>query len=411
MYTSVVTGGKRIRRSVMNHALSVKAFCRSKSMEIRTLLLIFHWVTILGAKMNFAGKSNPLHFVRASVMALTSRTVSDVPLRRVYSSSLSPGKRWYSLSSQLIGRKVSQFVKGKFFEEFPSEICRVRVSDLWRENGERVPKLWFAEKTKTMDEGYAITLFGLCGGLIKQSSSTSDGFLSSSGFKRVVEVVNNFDFDHECDGLSTVRGSRTNDQTPKSKRIAFLEGELMFYRGKVKEIETSIAAAAFETPPNTPALATGQGQVVDDEARYFPLRSIENIISSSSLGPIKKKRQLKSACSNALVELKDTCNCSHGSLGSILGYGFIYGSEEEQQFVKSAIAQAVEIVANSKGVRFAAELALTSELKTKQEALMRVPDWVQLYVKLEVKLPDNGWQTILNFLNLGRSGVCFLVIL
>lgn len=342
-------------------------------------------------------------------MALTSKAANDFPLRRVYGLSLSPGKRWYSLSSQLVGRKISQFVKGKFFEEFPSEICRVRVRDLWRENGERIPKHWFAEKTKNTDEAYAITLFGLCGGLIKQSSPTSDGFLSSSSFKRVVDAVNNFDVISECDGASNLHGSKHHDQTPKSRRIAFLEGELAFYNGKVKEIESSIATAALETPPNTPALASDKVQVVN-QTRPFPLRSIENIVSSTSLGPINKKRQLKSACSNVLVEIRDTCNSYHGSLGSILGYGFIHGSEEQQQFVKSAIAQAVEIVAKPRGVRFAADLALTPEMRRKQEASMRVPDWVQLYVKLEVKLPDNGWQTILNFLNLGRSGVCFPVV-
>ena len=36
---------------------------------------------------------------------------------------------------------------------------------------------------------------------------------------------------------------------------------------------------------------------------------------------------------------------------------------------------------------------------------IRVPDWVLLYFKLQAKLPDAAWQTLLNLTQLGRSGV------
>ena len=109
----------------------------------------------------------------------------------------------------------------------------------------------------------------------------------------------------------------------------------------------------------------------------------------------------------ALEDIDDAFHSSYGRLGAILGYGFIYGKEEHQQAVKSAISEAIEIVAENKGLGSAAELVFTPDVKQKQEAAMRVPDWVQLYVKLETKLPDDGWQTVLNFLNLRKSGVSF----
>ena len=77
--------------------------------------------------------------------------------------------------------------------------------------------------------------------------------------------------------------------------------------------------------------------------------------------------------------------------------------------VSSAVSEAVEIVAENKGLKAAADLACTPEVKQKQQIAMRTPDWLQVYVKLETKLPDNGWQTILNFLNLGRSGVSYIL--
>ena len=68
-----------------------------------------------------------------------------------------------------MGRKVGQFVKGKFFEEFPSEISRVKIGDLWRENGDHVPFEWFS--VRSSEEAFAISLFGLLGGSLKQPST------------------------------------------------------------------------------------------------------------------------------------------------------------------------------------------------------------------------------------------------
>ena len=64
-------------------------------------------------------------------------------------------------------------------------------------------------------------------------------------------------------------------------------------------------------------------------------------------------------------------------------------------------------MALNKGLDCGLDLALSKEKKLRQQTRMRVPDWVQLYVKLETKLPGDGWQTVLNFLKLGRSGVSF----
>ena len=70
----------------------------------------------------------------------------------------------------------------------------------------------------------------------------------------------------------------------------------------------------------------------------------------------------------------------------------------------------MNIVAEKKGLWSAVDLPFTPDVRQKQESSSGVPDWVQLYVKLETKLPDSGWQTMLNLLNLGRSGVRFCLL-
>ena len=85
-------------------------------------------------------------------------------LRQVFGKSFPKGKKWYALSSILTGRKLSQFVKGKFWEAFPSEICHVRLEDLWRENGEDVPPLHIGLHRKASNKGmsfrYLVSVVG-----------------------------------------------------------------------------------------------------------------------------------------------------------------------------------------------------------------------------------------------------------
>ena len=220
---------------------------------------------------------------------LIPQTANDCLLHCVCGSGfiISRGKNWFPLSSQLLGRKVSQFVIVKFFEIFPSEISRVRVADLWRENGEHVPYEWFGAQNP--EEVYVITLFGICSGLLKLSSAADDEFLSSDVFKDIVDKINNLDVD------DTRKRTQMLDRTPKtSQRIVVLEKELHFYRDKVKQIESA----------PLPSLNLSGKKMNSSSAKRY----------DSSLGPISK---------NAFYS-------RYGQLGTILGYGFIYGEEERQ---------------------------------------------------------------------------------
>ena len=90
-------------------------------------------------------------------------------------------------------------------ELFPSEICRVQVGELWWENGEHVARHWFQKELLCLASGV----------LMKQSSSTCDGFLSSDACKRVVETINNVDIG-ELGDASLPGAVQALDRTPKS---------------------------------------------------------------------------------------------------------------------------------------------------------------------------------------------------
>ena len=194
--------------------------------------------------MNFAERQ--IHFsLLALAVAVSAGTRNHFSFSRIYVSTHGPGEKWYSLSSQLVGRQVSEFVKRKFFQLFRSEICRVQVGNLWWENHDHVPKFWFSERTKNVDEPYGITLFGLCGGLIKQSSSECHGFLYLDVFKRVMEAVNNVDIgEFSAASLPGVTGSCSNAKIAENQSFE-LERELVFYRGKLEFSWGKIIAVRF----------------------------------------------------------------------------------------------------------------------------------------------------------------------
>ena len=249
---------------------------------------------------------------------------------------------------------------------------------------------WFG--VQNSEEAEVITLFGICGGLIKLSLMVVDGFFSSNVFKCIVDTINDLDV------CQTIENNTLLHRTPKSQRIAILEKDLQFYCDKVSKIERSISSA-METPPIPPLPLSAK-------SRKMNIKDIND----SSLGPISMKRELREVCDLSLEEIGHVFDLPYANLEIILGYGFIHGKEQHQCAIKTAISGAVKIVAEKKGLRSAVDLAFTPDVRQTQESSSRVPDWVQLYVKLETKLPDSGSQTILKWLNLGRSEVRFCLL-
>lgn len=95
-------------------------------------------------------------------------------------------------------------------------------------------------------------------------------------------------------------------------------------------------------------------------------------------------------------------------LGKVFGYGLLHCAKDNQNFVCEVISTALETVAEKQGIKKAFGTILCEELNTRYLELLQVRHWLQLYVKLATKLPNRSWQTLLNFLNIGRSGVSFI---
>ena len=107
---------------------------------------------------------------------------------------------------------------------------------------------------------------------------------------------------------------------------------------------------------------------------------------------------------NCLAMLQEELTGS-SDLGKAFGYGLLHCTQERQTYVKDVISTALETVAEKQGIKKALGTIMSDDLNLKYLESLRVPHWIQLYVKLATKLPNQSWQTLLNFLNIGHTKV------
>lgn len=333
-------------------------------------------------------------------------TMNDRSLIRVFGSKLDTKKPWYALNSSICGGKPSRFVKSKFFDLYSGEISRVKSQELWREDGQFVPAKVFGERNNTSDV-FVITSFGLFGGLV----ASCKGNIDSPLVRTCMDILNSTDLtktvSSPCELINVTtpiakRPTATNNQaTPKTNRIRLLEKELQHYKCKTRDVEAALREA--NTPPSTPAESVSESMdAIDEDSLHSP--NLSDMLSSD-LGPISKKRSVNALCKRAWQSLSDCCNLYDTNMGQLLGNAHIYGDISLQNDVVSVIRETLDIMVDKKGYRHTLNLVSSTSIENKKNMEIRVPDWVQVYVKLCTKMPDTSWQTLINYLNIGRTGV------
>lgn len=318
-------------------------------------------------------------------------------LSRVTGHNLDPGKYWYVLTKSLCGIRPNAFAKNEIFRRFPDEIRSVPPGDLKPATRDS------AFNTRQPNNLYVVSTFGLCAALLRQREFPGDGFVSSEKIIPVVDAVNRIALDCEMpDSL----GGKSDELQKCQSRIAELELEIREQKKNEEHLNSFL--------PSSPPLAASSPSCSQKSNENS---SDSNDISSSSnssaieealrspLGPTLKKRRVASECKKVSTEVDGVLAKYHETLACILGNSFLYGADEEKGKVSETISEVVNLVIDAKGPKKGVtELLLPTTYQRLLES-MRVPDWVLLYFKLQAKLPDAAWQTLLNLTQLGRSGV------
>ena len=110
-----------------------------------------------------------------------------------------------------------------------------------------------------------------------------------------------------------------------------------------------------------------------------------------------------------MASLHDVSEKYRESLSSVLGNAFVFGNEEEKGHVRDTISEVIDLVMDAQGTKKGLTELLSSSTYDRIVKSMRLPDWALLYFKLQSRLPDSAWQTLLNLTQLGKSGVSTLL--
>ena len=93
------------------------------------------------------------------------------------------------------------------------------------------------------------------------------------------------------------------------------------------------------------------------------------------------------------------------TLTSILGFACKYTSTREEGDGRRVVSDVIDHLVAQEGVKEALNKLVSNETLIEYVSTMKSPDWVQLYLKLQARIPDHQWQNILNLTQFGPSKV------
>ena len=328
----------------------------------------------------------------------------------VTSDSLDPQKTWYVLTKELCGGvRPSDFSRNSIFSIFPDEVKLVVTRELKHVNSAR-----WNRQPRNM---FVASSFGLCAGLLRQREIPPDGLISSPCFQSVLKLVNSITFDLEPSNMNNINsGGKTRVVDLLAQRqveIESLEAELKTLHSRIIELESQInernPAHSWKLDSLSLESTISSGSPSETSPSSSPA-SIEDT-KNSPLGSTTKKRRIASQCREVMLSLNDVSERYRESICSVLGNTFLFGNDTEKEQVRDTISEVVDMVMDAKGSKRGLSELLSSSTYQRIIESMRVPDWALLYFKLQTRLPDSAWQTLLNLTQLGKSGVSLFQIL
>lgn len=331
-------------------------------------------------------------------------------LWRVKSSSLDSQKHWYILTKAICGTRPNDFAKSEIFRRFPDEIQRRSAREVLPAKSAFPPN--FNRMPSTL---YVVSTFGLFAGLVRQKDIPADSLISSQAFKSVLNILNSMPLDLEPDdskdfgfGGKFINPDYAALNAELKKRDALidsLELQLQSLQAQIGDLEADLEKS-FDSTCSSKSVSSScsSPESCSSSIPSSECSSIEDTRNSPDFGSTTKKRKVLSKCRKVMASLSDVSGKYEESIACVLGNSFIFGGDDEKGQVRDTISEVVDIVIEAKGKKGFTEL-LSSETHARVFHSMRVPDWVLLYFKLQAKLPDRAWQTLLNFSQLGKSGV------
>ena len=326
-------------------------------------------------------------------------TKDAVMYYRVFSHCLEPDRNWYAYNYCLAGSSISNRNNSNKYilQCFPHEFKRVNIKDLRDCNGNPVPFRWFNAGRK-ISEAYVVSSFGILTFAMRQR--TLDGaWLQSSVFQHIRQMVNSLPLE-EIGANTTPSVALKNNERDETARmiehIRLLENRLKDEQKRVQTFETASRLYEREQCDLASKVPAQMGS---------PL-STSMLIDSNDITPPEKKQRLEEKEVRVTEALKDVAVAHHEDIFSVLGN---LASQNEKSEAADIIKGTTRIVFSCLGAKKAFNLIIPPECQEAFVDNICLPEWQYLLLKLKSRISDQGWQTLLNMSQLGRSMVSLYI--
>ena len=322
---------------------------------------------------------------------------------QVFGAELAADRCWYALT-KICGIQPSKFYKDSpFVSHFPNEFKKVGLEAISSKIGAKGKEARFlfdggAHRVGNSKENvYVSSAFGVLASVLMQKPSSSPTMW-------VKHLLNSLDLDTEILPKQVSTKPKEDDKKPcEFEEIKILEKEIEKLQSTLADIQAQEPSTV--TPKGKPK-ACDDYNLPPTPTTTPPLTSCTtgsyaNPTQPSSV-PSKNPRIGKDNKTGVVWEnIQDICGKFRQPLSTVLGQR-VLGKDIE---AKETVNKVVETVVGARGVKRGVEEVLGDDVHLKLLESLRVPNWVLLYFKLQARLPDQAWQTLLNLSMLGRTGV------
>ena len=347
-------------------------------------------------------------------------------ITRVFSSYLDLQIAWYALNDKLCGVPPRKFCVNNIFALFPEEVRRVNICDLRDENGGEVSMSCFNRGAKGTDALYAGTAFAVLAGNLRRKDPGEEEFLKSTLFERLRKAVNIGELlafadtgesssSTQCNSLE-MSSDRSDDLILNSDRDSSLisscaEEDVRGHANSNRSPESP--PNSVESPPkcSTPNCSSSSFTVSSPSSSSSPDGSISSLadIEGFCLAPATKKRKIRKKVETVMGDITNLCVDNGETLSEMIAQCCLFQRKDNFDG-KNIVRNIFERVEKERGVRKTCEELIPEDLWRKRVDEMCVPDWIILLCKLESRISDDGWQTILSRSRLGKSGVSIILL-
>ena len=296
------------------------------------------------------------------ILPSPSRAMEAFEIHRVELSDSS--REWFLLNSSICGVHPSRFMsRNPLVAKFPSEFATIKVEDI--KNGGHLDR-----RSGKGDKLAVATVFGVVCAILRKNFKEAEG----ESYSWLVDAINSLKI-----------GENRQLMTEASSRPAFSEHQDVNLPDIQRiQAENLKLKADFE-------LALSQLESL--RAEVEKLTSSETKQQSEVPGPV-----LVPDLQDVWTLIRDVREKYQVPLASAIA------DQVHHTEVAKMLGDLAELLVTKSGPKEAFEVMFGDSAPLFFQSL-RVPDWTLLYFKLQSRIPDQGWQTLLSLTKLGRTGV------